>query len=1009
MRKHFLLLMLLTLLPFTAWADIVVTPGVISKAYGDADPTTSTGMFSMTGIDAAYKADVKDHLTFARIQNGETVGYSYSFTLIWDGEQVNGHDIIVTGNGTLNIVRKDLSKVADPTIGDQQFHVGKWKTPEFTIAGLEKDVDYTIDSYTNSAGGDIEGIGANNKVTVTGIGNYKGTEVYTFDIVERIVGTGAEPAAGIQAVFEAYDYTYNGEAYTIPTYTIKETVGDEQIDITDNFNFDDTGIADLINAGNKPITATAKVGTNYDGSFVFAFTIKGKPIDGLTFAQVPNVTYKGAAYEPTPTVKDGNYTLTGADAPIYSYEDNVNAGPAKVIITGQGNYAGTKEIPFTINKKPLADINVTEIAAKTYKAAAWEPDVEITAVANPTIDASALPKVYDDQTDPENPTGDYRISYANNTDVSTAEVKATVTITSATENSNYTGFKTVEFTINKAVLTVTPKNYTIALNEITESNPSSAVLVSSENYTIEGFVGGQTVLSAGVSGAPVFTIDRTDLTVGTKVGAITIADPAGLAGLSAKNYSFVAGAAANLIINARSNVTIAFKDNIEAVYGDADALTAITTATNAANYINVEGLDEGDEVVSMTIEFVDAEGNAVVPKNYGTYYLKATPASIDLNQNDGNYNFADVEIENGVFQITKRPIEFTAVNQTLTYGEDPSTTTGNDHIVLTSGSYAYTDGRSDMNFTLEVADKYNGSVGEHAGVLILGATNDNYEFNLHDGNILVVAGAGALDLSAVTADKVLGKIQDYDKVKCNVVIPFGNRTRAYKDAGTEYGWAAEKWNTLVLPFDITVAELSKTLGYAIVNVIDKERTEVAGENSKVYGKLTMKGGNGSDEVLVANKPFMLKTTEPITGNKTFVGVTIKAPQSIEDCTVDAGKGVNFIGTYANKPVSAADNGKIWFMEGDETEWATIYAGSTSTWTLVPFEGYVDLNGATGARNIIFIMEELDGSATAIKSVNADKLNGKIAEGMYNMNGMKMNNVPTQKGIYIVNGKKVVIK
>ena len=1005
--------MLLTLLPFTAWADIVVTPGVYSKTYGDADPAAASGMFSATGIPGGYtKADVLAHLTFVRLQNGETAGYTYDYTLVWDETQIGGEDVIVTGNGKLNILAKDIATVGDPGIEDQTFHVNKWDAPEFELAGLTLGTDYTIEGYTNSAGEEITGKGENNEVTVKGIGNYKGTATYNFNILPLSVGTGAAPIASIAGVFGQYDYTYNGEAKTIPDYTIKETVGEGQVNITEFFDFAEP--VELTNAGDKEITATAKAASNYTGSFKFHFTIQGKPIEGLTFAPVAPVTYKGAAFTPTPTVTDNAlaYELTnegGSPDVTYAYEDNINAGTATITVTGHNNYAGTKEISFTINKKPLDDINVTAIGAKTYKAAAWEPDVEITAVANPSIDASALPKVYDDQTDPENPTGDYRISYANNTDVSTAEVKATVTITSATENSNYTGSKTVEFTIEKAVLTVTPKNYTIALNDITESNPSSAVLVSSENYTITGFVGGQTVLSAGVSGAPAFTIDRTDLTVGTKAGAITIADPAGLAGLSAQNYSFVAGAAANLIINARSNVTIAFKDNIEAVYGDADALTAITTATNAANYINVVGLDEGDEVVSMTIAFVDAEGKPVAPKNVGTYYLKATPASIDLNQNDGNYNFADVEIENGVFQITKRPIEFTAVNQTLTYGDVPSTTTGNDHIVLTSGSYAYTDGRSDMNFTLEVADKYNGSVGEHAGVLILGATNDNYEFDLHDGNILVVAGAGALDLSAVTADKVLGKIQDYDKVKCNVVIPFGNRTRAYKDAGTEYGWAAEKWNTLVLPFDITVAELSKTLGYAIVNVIDKERTEVAGENSKVYGKLTMKGGNGSDEVLVANKPFMLKTTEPITGNKTFVGVTIKAPQSIEDCTVDAGKGVNFIGTYANKPVSAADNGKIWFMEGDETEWATIYAGSTSTWTLVPFEGYVDLNGATGARNIIFIMEELDGSATAIKSVNADKLNGKIAEGMYNMNGMKMNSVPTQKGVYIVNGKKVVIK
>ena len=65
---------------------------------------------------------------------------------------------------------------------------------------------------------------------------------------------------------------------------------------------------------------------------------------------------------------------------------------------------------------------------------------------------------------------------------------------------------------------------------------------------------------------------------------------------------------------------------------------------------------------------------------------------------------------------------------------------------------------------------------------------------------------------------------------------------------------------------------------------------------------------------------------------------------------------------------------------------------------------------SSARNMTFVFEELDGSTTAIRNVNVDDLNGKIAaEGMYNMNGMKLNTVPTQKGVYILNGKKVVIK
>jgi hypothetical protein len=74
------------------------------------------------------------------------------------------------------------------------------------------------------------------------------------------------------------------------------------------------------------------------------------------------------------------------------------------------------------------------------------------------------------------------------------------------------------------------------------------------------------------------------------------------------------------------------------------------------------------------------------------------------------------------------------------------------------------------------------------------------------------------------------------------------------------------------------------------------------------------------------------------------------------------------------------------------------------------EAYLTAEGKTWtsyAPNIT--VEDFDGQTTAIKSLSADEIHGLNVKGMYNLNGMKMNNVPTQKGVYIVNGKKVVIK
>jgi hypothetical protein len=59
----------------------------------------------------------------------------------------------------------------------------------------------------------------------------------------------------------------------------------------------------------------------------------------------------------------------------------------------------------------------------------------------------------------------------------------------------------------------------------------------------------------------------------------------------------------------------------------------------------------------------------------------------------------------------------------------------------------------------------------------------------------------------------------------------------------------------------------------------------------------------------------------------------------------------------------------------------------------------------------FIYEDLNGGTTAIRSISADEIDKSKAygEGWYNLNGVKLQGAPTEKGIYIKDGKKVVLK
>ena len=74
--------------------------------------------------------------------------------------------------------------------------------------------------------------------------------------------------------------------------------------------------------------------------------------------------YDGQAKMPAVTVKYGNTILIKNIDYTVAYQDNINAGMAKVIVAGQGNYSGTVTKTFAITIKKNSSYN---IGAYRYK------------------------------------------------------------------------------------------------------------------------------------------------------------------------------------------------------------------------------------------------------------------------------------------------------------------------------------------------------------------------------------------------------------------------------------------------------------------------------------------------------------------------------------------------------------------------------------------------------------------------------------------------------------------
>ncbi|MBE6341721.1 MAG: hypothetical protein E7069_13495 [Bacteroidales bacterium] len=138
----------------------------------------------------------------------------------------------------------------------------------------------------------------------------------------------------------------------------------------------------------EPITPT-KEGyvfvdwTQNDLSYDFSTAVTGditltavwtKNLTADNIADIDAQTYTGSAIEPEVVVTDGETTLTlGTDYTV-SYSDNINAGTAKVTVTGIGNYTEIVEKTFTINR---AEPTYTAPTAQTIACNQTLADIEL--------------------------------------------------------------------------------------------------------------------------------------------------------------------------------------------------------------------------------------------------------------------------------------------------------------------------------------------------------------------------------------------------------------------------------------------------------------------------------------------------------------------------------------------------------------------------------------------------------------------------------------------------------
>ena len=190
-------------------------------------------------------------------------------------------------------------------------------------------------------------------------------------------------------------------------------------------------------AGEYTLTVTCEDNTKiYKATTTFTITQRSIADATVTFT---DLTYNGSEQTTDITVKLGEKTLTKVvDYTVTGDLKGTNAGEYTVTVNGTGNYTGTKEATFTIDKADLSGATITLNSTANMD---YDGTPKTTSIAVAFDDNSKMKPTED---------VDYTVEFSDNIN---AGDNAKVTIT-AKPNGNYTGSKTQTFTINKAKVTV---------------------------------------------------------------------------------------------------------------------------------------------------------------------------------------------------------------------------------------------------------------------------------------------------------------------------------------------------------------------------------------------------------------------------------------------------------------------------------------------------------------------------------------------------------------------------
>lgn len=551
--------------------EITIKADDSSKIYGTENPEFTSEITKGSLVNSYDLGEI----TVERASESEDAGlYEEDLEIRYFG---NDNYKVTAVKGNFEIVRQSISpsdgaysgiEISSPENATYDGEEHKW-TPVVTdrngnplAEGTDYVVTYNTDDFTNS--GEIE-------VTITGTGNYSGTETRKYSIEKASVTVKADDKTAVYGDSEPeLTATVEGvkDDYTIE-YQLEREAG--------------------TSAGTYSITGTGdeKQG-NYEVTFEGGtFTILPASIDpesdnyrDVNVTSPESVRYDGSPHKWTPVVtdKNGSPLTEGTDYEVtYSTNDFVNSGEITVTITGKGNYEGSIERTYEIE-----DADVT-VKADNKEKVFGEPDPEFTATVTGLAEGDSIE--YDFSRDTSEAAGEHNITVSG----------------SKTQGSYIIAFEGGILTIKSQSIAESDDNY----RGVNVSDAPSGVIYDGEEHKWTPVITDKdgNPLTEGVDYEVTYNTD--DFTDAGKV-EVTITGKGNYSGEITRGYDIEP-----------KKVTVK-ADNKEKVYGEPDPeLTYTAEGVLASDSIEVSLKRENGEAAgeyAISIEADERQGNYEVIK-----------------------------------------------------------------------------------------------------------------------------------------------------------------------------------------------------------------------------------------------------------------------------------------------------------------------------------------------------------------------------------------------------------